>query len=94
MKRVTIGSVLALVTVVALIGTLVSPALVSSALATPPAKEVAILVHGWQGWNLLNPTGRSCLESPILADRDLAQQEFADIGAYLVDTGYEVYLAS
>ncbi|ACL23865.1 lipase family alpha/beta hydrolase [Chloroflexus aggregans] len=94
MKRITVGSLFGLATVVLLIGTLASPALVSNALATPPAKEVAILVHGWQGWNLLNPSGRSCGESPIRADRNLAQQEFADIGAYLVDAGYEVYLAS
>lgn len=95
MKRRTVGSLLGLATVMLLIGTMISPALLSSALATPtPDKEVAILVHGWQGWNLLNPSGRSCLDSPIPADRTLAQQEFADIGAYLVDAGYEVYLAS
>ncbi|WP_322488153.1 hypothetical protein [Chloroflexus sp.] len=34
------------------------------------------------------------LGQPHPADRTIAQQEFAYIGAYLVDAGYEVYLAS
>lgn len=64
----------------------------------PAKREIAILVHGWQGLNFTNPNKHRC-EPTQLKQRDIvdlatANNEFAAVGAQLVEGGYEVYLAN